>query len=123
MKRGLVLFAHGSRDPQWARPIEALAAQVRLLLPEAAVATAYLELMQPTLDECVAGLIGDGAAAITVVPVFLAQGSHLRHDLPAMIETLRTAWPDQSIDVVPAVGEMPEVLAAIAGCIARLAAR
>lgn len=121
MSQALVLLAHGSRDPVWAQPFESLGAQLRLLLPQTRVELAYLELMQPTLEQCVERLAGQGAAAITVVPVFFGQGSHLRHELPAMIETLRTAWPEHSIDVTPPIGEQPEVLAAIAACIARLA--
>lgn len=121
MKRALVLFAHGSRDPEWARPIETLAGQLRLRLPDVAIATAYLELMKPGLDEAVEKLIEGGAADITIVPLFLAQGSHLRRDLPAMVEALRAAWPTHSINVTRAIGEMPEVLSAIAGCIAGIA--
>ena len=120
--KALVLFAHGSRDAAWAQPFDSLSAQLRLLLPQTPIAVAYLELMQPGLPECVEQLIGQGASVITVVPVFFAQGRHLRHELPAMIETLRTAWPEHSIDVTPPIGEQPEVLAAIAACIARLAA-
>ena len=29
MKRGLLLFAHGARDPRWALPFEDVAARVR----------------------------------------------------------------------------------------------
>lgn len=122
MSRAIVLFAHGSRDAAWARPFESLRAQMLALLPQTPVETAYLELMPPTLEQCVERLIGQGASDITVVPVFFAQGTHLRHELPAMIETLRTAWPERSINVTPPIGEQPEVLAAIAACIARLAA-
>ena len=120
--RTLILFAHGSRDAAWAQPFEHLRAQLAALLPQAQIAMAYLELMPPTLPECVAQLIDEGATMITVVPVFLAQGSHLRHDLPTLIETLRIAYPQHSIDVTPPIGEQAEVIAAIAACIARLTA-
>jgi sirohydrochlorin ferrochelatase len=29
MTQGLILFAHGARDPRWAAPFEAVAARVR----------------------------------------------------------------------------------------------
>ena len=29
MPHGLILFAHGARDPRWAEPFEAVAARVR----------------------------------------------------------------------------------------------
>ena len=45
----IVLFAHGSRDPLWRAPIEAVAERIRTLAPGAAVACAYLEYTEPTL--------------------------------------------------------------------------
>ena len=66
--RGIVLFAHGARDPEWARPFEAIHARVRTSRPEYPIALAYLELMSPTLEEAIAGLIAEGAVAVTVFP-------------------------------------------------------
>jgi sirohydrochlorin cobaltochelatase len=43
LKEGLVLFAHGSRDPEWARPFERIAAILRERLPATAVGLAFLE--------------------------------------------------------------------------------
>ena len=48
MKEGIVLFAHGSRDPEWAQPFERIAAELR---DEFLVELAYLERMKPTLEE------------------------------------------------------------------------
>ena len=39
----LVLFAHGSRDPEWARPFEALRARLERRLPATPVVLAFLE--------------------------------------------------------------------------------
>ena len=36
MARGLILFAHGSREPGWAEPFEQLAARVRVAAPQPA---------------------------------------------------------------------------------------
>ena len=48
MKEGLVLFAHGSREPEWATPFERIAQQ---LSTSYLVELAYLERMKPTLDD------------------------------------------------------------------------
>src|SRR4051794_875863 len=69
--KGLVLFAHGSRDPEWARPFEQLAGVLSAKLSSDAIAIAYLELMQPTLSESIGALAAKGCDLITVVPVFL----------------------------------------------------
>ncbi len=120
MKDAIILLAHGARDPDWALPIEAMAARLRELKADCEVVTAYLELMSPDIESTVGGLTARGANRITVVPVFLAQGGHVKRDLPAKIEKLRAANVGLHIDLVAAIGEQPEVIDAIAASVARL---
>jgi sirohydrochlorin cobaltochelatase len=115
--RAIVLFAHGSRDPLWRQPMEAVAARIAALSPGVPVACAYLELTQPDLPTAAAGLIADGASSVTVVPMFLGVGRHAREDLPELMEALREAHPTVAWTLQPAVGERPalvELLARIA---------
>jgi sirohydrochlorin cobaltochelatase len=106
---GIVLFAHGSRDPLWRLPIEAVAAQVRDRQPDALVRCAYLEICTPSLPEAAAGLIASGARALRVFPLFLGVGKHAREDLPLLIEELRAAHPAVPIELLPAAGEYPQM--------------
>jgi sirohydrochlorin cobaltochelatase len=115
---GIVLFAHGSRDPGWSAPFERLAARVRERRPGVRVAAAYLELTPPTLDEAVAALVAQGAREVAVVPVFLAPGGHVRRDLPAMVDGLRARHPAARFRVLPTIGEDNAMIDAIAGWIA-----
>jgi len=114
MARALILFAHGSRDPGWAEPFERLAATVQRLAPGRDVRLAFLELMHPDLREATAALVAGGATGISVVPVFLGQGGHVRRDLPALVEELRARHPDVRIDLAKPAGEDDGVLHAIA---------
>ena len=116
MKQALILFAHGSRDAQWARPFEALRAQ---LAPDFDVELAYLELMAPTLDEAVARLVERGARQVRLVPLFLGQGGHLKKDLPALAASARARHPGLELRLEPAIGEQPAVISALAAAIAR----
>lgn len=116
MKQALILFAHGSRDAQWAQPFEALRAQ---LAPRYDVELAYLELIAPTLDEAVARLAARGARQVRVVPVFLGQGAHLKRDLPALAAATRVRHPQLEITLEPAIGEQPAIIEALAAAIAR----
>ena len=118
MSAGIVLFAHGSRDPGWAAPFERLALRVRERRPDARVAVAYLELTPPTLEDAVAMLAADGAREIAVVPVFLAPGGPVRRDLPSMVDTLRARHPAARFRVLPPIGEADAVTTAIAAWIA-----
>ena len=56
-RQAMVFFAHGSRDPLWRRPAEAIAERVRQLDPKLLVRCAYLELTEPDLAACVAELV------------------------------------------------------------------
>ena len=115
--RGIVLFAHGARDPQWAEPFAAIRERVRAARPEYPIELAFLEVMQPTLEEAIASLIGEGALAVTVFPLFMAQGGHLKQDLPRILEAIRASHPHIPIALEPPIGEVPEILQAIAGWI------
>ena len=115
--RGIVLFAHGARDPEWARPFEEIRTRVRSNRPEYPIELAYLELMSPTLEEAIDSLAKQGASAITVFPLFMAQGGHLKQDLPRILDAIRAQYPRIPIALETPIGEVPEILAAIAGWI------
>ena len=115
--RGIVLLAHGARDPEWARPFEAIRERVRAARPEYPIALAYLELMEPNLESAIATLVDEGAIGITVFPLFMAQGGHLKQDIPRMLEAIRVSHPRIPIALESAVGEVPQLLDAFAAWI------
>jgi sirohydrochlorin cobaltochelatase len=121
MAQGLILFAHGARDPGWAEPFEALAARVRALAPATQVRLAFLELMQPDLGAASADLISDGVDTVRIVPIFFGQGGHLRRDLPERVDALRAKHPGTRFDCASAIGEDGAVLDAIAAFCVRVA--
>ena len=112
--RAIVLFAHGSRDPLWHRPIQAVADAIALRAPATPVACAYLELSTPDLPTVCEGLISQGASALTIVPMFLGVGKHAREDLPALMTQLRQQWPAIDFQLQAAVGENPRLIALLA---------
>ena len=112
--QGILLFAHGARDPAWARPFEAIAARMRAAAPGRAVTLAYLELMQPGLKDAVAAMRAEGCDDITVVPLFLGAGGHVKRDLPALMDELRQTHPGLALRATPAIGEAEVVTQAIA---------
>ena len=107
---GLILFAHGSRDARWREPVEAVARRVAELEPGVAVRCAYLEIVAPDLATAAIELIADGARTISVLPLFLGMGKHLREDLPRLVAQLRAAHPAVTFTLRQAVGEAPEVI-------------
>lgn len=110
----IVLFGHGARDPEWTKPFEAVKARLQGMLPDVTVATAFLEFNDPTLEQTIAALAEAGSEKITVVPLFVAFGVHLKRDLPQILERLRLRFPAIAINVTPALGEADVMLDAIA---------
>jgi sirohydrochlorin cobaltochelatase len=130
--QALILFAHGSRDPDWARPLHGLRDAVAALCPQLPVTLAFLEFMQPTLKQVVAQLAGESSPGesgtplqplqplrqLRLVPLFLAQGNHTRRDLAALIAQAQQDHPGLQIEILPALGEVPAVMQALAHWIA-----
>ncbi len=114
MQTGLILFAHGARDPRWAAPFEAVAGALRSARPGLPVRLAYLEFMAPTLPEAGTALADEGCRAVQVLPMFLGAGGHVRKDLPLLIDALHAARPGLQVTLLPAIGEVASVTAAMA---------
>jgi sirohydrochlorin cobaltochelatase len=75
--------------------------------------------MKPDLHEAARTLAAEGVKAVTVVPLFLAQGKHLKRELPEMVEALKRKHRGMEFRVTPALGEEPEILAAITAWVER----
>lgn len=112
--RSFILLAHGARDPEWAGPLLRLCETVARREAEADVRVAFLEFMTPDLAGAVDEAVAAGASNIDVVPVFLAQGGHVKRDLPRMVDEARARHPQVRIELRDAVGEAPHVIEAIA---------
>jgi sirohydrochlorin cobaltochelatase len=119
----LILFAHGARDPAWAVPVRRLQGKVAALRPDLAVEVAFLELDAPLLPEAIENLVAREYHRITIVPVFLAQGGHLKKDAPRLIETMKERFPGVTFDLWPALGDADPILDAISAWIVNRTAR
>jgi sirohydrochlorin cobaltochelatase len=114
LKQGIVLIAHGSRDPEWSRPFERLATALQKKLPAVAIALAYHE-HGASLEEALAALTAKGVGAIRVVPVFLGAGGHVKEDIPRLVAAAKPAVP---VSVDAPIGEQAQLIEAIAEGIA-----
>ena len=114
MKQGLLLFAHGARDPNWAVPFDDVARRVRLAQPTWPVELAFLEFMSPDLRFAGERLAQAGCEQVDVVPLFLGAGGHVRKDLPLLLDELRTLYPAVQWELRRAIGEIDSVIGAMA---------
>lgn len=96
-------------------------AAVRAQAPDFRVELAFLEFMTPTLRDCAQILLAENYRRILVLPMFIAQGGHLKHDLPQLINELREQNPLVSFELAGAVGEAASVVQAMADHVLSLA--
>ncbi len=91
-----------------------MASRLERRQPDVRVELAFLEMMQPNLASAIAGLAAEGIGQVTVVPLFLAQGGHLKEDLPRLLVEIRDHHPALRIDVTSAIGDSDDLIDAIA---------
>ena len=119
--QAIILFAHGARDPEWAAPFGIIKQQLQAARPEVQVELAFQDFMTPSLEAAVAQSALQGAKRIVLVPLFMAQGGHLKQDLPLLVGKLRQQHPQLELQVMPAIGDAPEILQAISDWVLRSA--
>lgn len=117
MSQQIILLAHGSRDPKWALPMEAIRQMLESDLPTRQVKLAFLEFMSPNLETSVRELVTQGAQNILVVPMFIAAGGHVLNDLPHQVAALQTAHPGLTVRIGQVMGDLPGVQRAMADAV------
>lgn len=117
--KSLLLVAHGSRRTESNDEVARLTGAIEARVGEryGYVAHAFLELASPSLAERIDGAIEAGSDQIVVVPYFLAAGTHVARDIPAVVDAKREQFPDVEIRVAGYLGSaegVAEILAALA---------
>ena len=103
MSQALVLFAHGAAIPRGPEPCAGCSGDRRRPARHR-VELAFLELMAPIFPPASPAWPARGVGCIVVLPMFIAQGGHLKRDLPA-ISTLQGRFPEVELQLARAVGE------------------
>jgi len=120
-RTAFILFAHGARDPEWANPMRRVCAAIRARAPGLRVELAFLEFMAPALAECAEALLAEDFQRIVVLPMFIAQGGHLKSDVPLLLATLQARHPHARFELAGAIGEAESVVQAMAAHVLALA--
>lgn len=102
----LILVAHGSRDPEWGRPLEALTRQIGQRTAPERVRLAYSQFAAPTLEDVAADAVRSGIRTLRVLPLFMTAGGHVERDIRPVVESIQRAHEDLEVELLPPVGEL-----------------
>ncbi|MDN4482414.1 sirohydrochlorin chelatase [Demequina lignilytica] len=105
MRPVLIACAHGTRDPDGQATIHAVIEAVRTAMPDVDVREAYVDVHGPELQDVVDEVTPSslGTAAV-VVPLLLAGGYHVYHDIAKAVESR------EDISPAPALGPDPRLI-------------
>ena len=106
---GLLVVDHGSRRATANDDLRWISGAIRQLMPTAAVATAHMELADPSIAAGIANLLGQGCKEIVVLPYFLTQGRHIRQDVPELVAAALAEHPSIPFRIAPPLGPGPEL--------------
>ena len=115
--KGLLLVAHGSRRDESNEEVRQLALQLGTNAGGRfdQVASAFLELAEPSIPDGLRAMIRAGASEVTVLPYFLSAGRHVVTDIPGEVNIVRAESPGVEITLAPYLGASPDVVDILLG--------
>lgn len=109
---GILILAHGSRQKDTERTLEALVQKVGELTGVTNIDFAFLQFSENLLAAGLDRLVKKGCNNIHVIPYFLFDGVHVREDIPAALAEYHRANPGVRLHLGKTLGT-DERLAAI----------
>lgn len=89
MRNAAILLAHGSRDAHWLAPFQRLTDSIQQQLSCERIELAFMELAEPSLNTQIFKLAAEGFQHLDIIPLFFAEGRHLRKDVPQQLQQFR----------------------------------
>ncbi len=102
---GIIVLGHGSRADKSNEMFYNLIDKLDRRLEDQRVEGAAMELTNPTLEERVAELAGDGIEEIVILPLFLFPGIHVQEDIPAQADELAEEYPGIEFSIGDIIGD------------------
>ena len=107
--KGILIIAHGSREPETLKTMEDVFAMVKEKLSHVLMEQAYMEFCDVNLSKGLDKLLEQGANDIIVVPYFLFSGIHIREDIPGEIAEYLSAHPGLKVRLGNTLGADPRI--------------
>jgi len=114
-KKGILIIAHGSRNPEANDFVHVLAGRLKGSLQSELVEAGFLDLAEPSISDGIKSLVEKGADELLFYPFFLAKGVHLKEDIPRMVkETVAGLKKPLPYRILEPLGLHPDIFDIIA---------
>jgi sirohydrochlorin ferrochelatase len=110
MKKALLLIAHGSRKDEANVDLHEVVTEMRKRGPFDIVEGAFLELVEPGIEETADRCVAQGAERVVLLPYFLSAGVHVRSDLAGIRNKLADRFPPVEFRLAEPLGPHPLLL-------------
>ncbi|MFB5190753.1 sirohydrochlorin chelatase [Alicyclobacillus fastidiosus] len=97
MKEITLCIGHGSRDDDGNLEFVQFVDRVREAAPDRHFEVAFLELTTPTIADGIDRCVQAGATRIVAIPIILLAASHIKLEIPEMLDQARAKYPDVEI--------------------------
>jgi len=110
--KALLLVAHGSRRAESNVEIARLAARMkdRSGSEYELIEYAFLELAEPSIPDGIEQCLQQGATEVSVLPYFLARGTHVAEDIPEQVGIKQREHPNARIFITDYLGTADEMV-------------
>ena len=95
-KFAIFLCGHGSGDSETLLEFETLLKRLRAKLSAYTIGYGFLEFSEPNIRDGLEDLRACGAQEIAVLPLMLFEGTHVLHDIPALLQAFKAEAPNFS---------------------------
>ncbi|WP_051663259.1 sirohydrochlorin chelatase [Alicyclobacillus macrosporangiidus] len=110
MSERVLLIGHGSRDDEGDRAFLAFARRVQAAYPKRRLEPCFLELAEPDVPTGLAACVEAGASRVIALPLILLAASHVKLEIPELLDHARLRHPGLSIDYGRNIGMHERVL-------------
>lgn len=94
--QGLLLVDHGSIKDDANSNLHEVVKLLSALRPDLIIEPAHMDIAEPDIEVGLKACVRRGARSITVVPYMLAPGRHSTEDIPRIVQTIMSSYPEVS---------------------------
>ena len=104
-----IVLGHGSRNAEANHVLEKLSGLFHENT-KAPTCCAFLQFAEPTLEQAIEACYSEDLDTITIIPVFLYPGVHIKEDIPRILGNLQGKYPEVTFELSEPIGADPRLI-------------